>query len=160
MLIRRLELSKHDSSAILASLRNRSVRQDVTSQFNSSSRILAVAKGRFSDQDTSRFVFINGYRACVYMCVCVYIFRYIREIDRLFISAQSGNLGIVIEDHESIFVSPFKLTIDESRFIPRSSRKLYFIAITGNRTTRCLDSQSLHINCTLESILREYSSNG
>lgn len=56
-----LELSKRDSSAILVSLRNCRVRQDVTSQFNGSSRISAVAKGRFSDPDISRSVFINEY---------------------------------------------------------------------------------------------------
>lgn len=62
-----LELSKRYSSAILVSLRNCRVRQDVTSQFNGSSRTSAVAKGRFSDPDTSRSVFINHYRACVYL---------------------------------------------------------------------------------------------
>jgi len=59
--MRRLELSKRDSSAISVSLWNRRVRQDVTSQFDGSSRSSAVAKGRLSDPDASRSVFINGY---------------------------------------------------------------------------------------------------
>lgn len=65
-MLTRLELLKDDSSAILVSLGNRSVIQDVTSQFNGSSRILAVAKGWFSDQDTRIYKQI----ACVNVYVC------------------------------------------------------------------------------------------
>lgn len=65
-----LELSKRDSSAILVSLRNCRIRQDVTTQFNGSSRISAVAKGRFSDPDISRSVFINEYHVYVFSRKC------------------------------------------------------------------------------------------
>lgn len=91
-----LELSKRDSSAILVSLRNRRVRQDVTSQFNGSSRIFAVAKGRLSDPDTSRTVFINEYHACVFSKKC-----YTKSI--IDSSFDPQLLGIVIEDHDGAF---------------------------------------------------------
>jgi len=88
-----LELSKRDLSAILVSLRNRRVRQDVTSQFNGASRTSVVAKGRLSDPDTSRSVFINQYDACENFS------KNNIDIDHRLILTRSYYLSIVIEAH-------------------------------------------------------------